>query len=60
MSYSIGQVADMLEVSVQSLRLWERHQLIPKPSRSPTNRRRYKDSDISVIREYLSKKYDEN
>lgn len=57
MSYSIGKVADMLEVSTQSLRLWERHQLIPKPNRSLTNMRRYTDDDINAIREYLSKKY---
>ena len=57
MTYSIGQVARMLELSTQSIRNWERQELIPKPSRSLTNRRKYTEDDIEAIREYLEEKY---
>jgi len=54
MSYSIGEVAKMLEVSPQSLRNWEVQGFIPKPHRSLTNRRRYGDEDIRAIRNYVN------
>ena len=56
MTYSIGEVAKMLEVSSASLRSWEKEGLIPKPYRRPTNRRRYTQEDIKAIREFLNQK----
>tara|TARA_Y100000310_G_scaffold298129_1_gene331763 strand:+ start:152 stop:454 length:303 start_codon:yes stop_codon:yes gene_type:complete len=54
MTYSIGEVAKMLEVSPVSLRNWERQGLIPKPHRSLTNRRRYGAEDIEAIKNRLT------
>ena len=56
MAYSIGRAAEMLEVSPQSLRKWERQGLIPKPHRRPTDRREYTDEDIKAIIEFLKKR----
>lgn len=56
MTYSIGEVAKMFRVSTQSLRCWEKQNLIPKPYRRPTNFREYSDADIEAIREFLSQK----
>jgi len=55
MNCSIGQVAKMLGISVQSLRNWEKQGIIPKPKRRPTNHREYADADIEAIKEYLKK-----
>lgn len=56
MGYSIGRAAEILNVSVQSLRSWENQGLIPKPERRPTGRREYSDEDIEAIKEYLNKR----
>lgn len=56
MAYSISRVAEMLEVSSQSLRKWEKQGLITKPRRRPTGRRAYTDEDIKAIEEYLNKR----
>jgi DNA-binding transcriptional MerR regulator len=53
MTYSIGEVAKMLNVSTQSLRSWERQGFIPECPRSPTNRRQYSDEGIKAIKDYL-------
>ena len=52
MTYSIGEVAKMLNVSTQSLRSWERQGFIPECPRSPTNRRQYSDEGIKAIKDY--------
>lgn len=54
MTYRIGEVARMMEVSVQSLRRWEEQGFILSIHRSPTNRRIYTETDITAIKEYLS------
>lgn len=56
MTYSIGEVAKMVEVCPNSLRHWEKKGFIPKPHRRPTNRREYTDEDIRAIKEYLNKR----
>jgi len=56
MAYSISRTAEILEVSTQSLRKWEKQGLIPKPHRRPTDRREYSDKDIQAIKEYLTKR----
>jgi len=53
---SIGQVAWILNVSVSSLRRWEREGILNKPSRTPTDRRDYSNEDIEAIRQFLEKK----
>jgi len=55
--YSIGSVARMLEVSVQTLRLYEAEGLIV-PGKSAGGQRRYSESDIrrlECIREAINK-----
>ena len=54
MTYSIGEVAKMLEVCPQTLRNWEKLGFIKKVHRRPTNHRRYTDEDIKTIKEYLN------
>lgn len=56
MTYSIGEVAKMVNVSPQALRNWERQGLIPSPHRRPTNIREYSDADIEAIQDYLNKR----
>lgn len=47
--YSIGTVARMLDVSVQTLRMYERVGLI-LPSKSPGNQRLYAEADVHRLR----------
>jgi DNA-binding transcriptional MerR regulator len=54
---SVGAVADRLSVSVQSLRRWEAEGLIPKPSRTLTDRRFYSESDLFEIQKFLEAKH---
>jgi DNA-binding transcriptional MerR regulator len=56
MTYHIGEVAKMFDISTESLRSWEKQGLIPKPYRRPTNRRQYTQEDIKAIREFLNQK----
>lgn len=53
MGYSIGRTAELLNVSVQSLRNWEKQNAIPRPDRRPTGHREYTEADIEAIKEYL-------
>jgi DNA-binding transcriptional MerR regulator len=55
--YSIGEVADFLDIPSSTLRYWETQFTILSPSRTPTGRRRYTASDIEKIRKlyYLVK-----
>jgi len=56
MAYSIGEVAKILEVSPQSIRLWEKMGFIPSPRRTLTNRRLYTDEDVSAIKRFLKRR----
>ena len=47
--YSIGTVAELLGVSVHTLRLYEREGLII-PAKSPGNQRLYSDEDVDRLR----------
>ena len=47
--YSIGEVADFLDIPSSTLRYWETQFTILSPSRTPTGRRRYTASDIEKI-----------
>ena len=56
MTYSIGEVAKILDISPQLIRNWENSGFIQKPKRRPTNRRRYSNEDIQKIEEYLKRR----
>ncbi|MFC1872147.1 MerR family transcriptional regulator [Chloroflexota bacterium] len=56
MTYTVGDVAVMLNVSSQSLRRWEVDGYIPTPTRRPTGRREYTEEDIEKIKDYLSER----
>jgi predicted transcriptional regulator len=56
MGYSIGEVARMLEISTQSLRIWEKDSGFPNISRNLLSRRRYTDSNIEAIRNFAVQK----
>lgn len=43
--YKIGEAAEMLDVHIQTLRIYDKQKLLP-PKRSSTNRRGYTDEDI--------------
>ena len=45
--YGIGKFADMLGVSVSTLRRWERGEKI-MPERTPGGQRRYKETDYKL------------
>ncbi|MDE5647161.1 MAG: MerR family transcriptional regulator [Muribaculaceae bacterium] len=55
--YTIGEVADFLDIPSSTLRYWESQFRILSPSRSPAGRRRYTATDIEKIRKlyYLVK-----
>lgn len=54
-TFKIGEVSKKLEVSVTSLRKWEKSGLIPKPHRTPTGHRIYGHRDIEEIKKHLNK-----
>lgn len=54
--FKIGEVARMLQVSIEALRLWERKGLTPKPHRRPTGLRTYSSEDIEAIRKHLKQR----
>jgi DNA-binding transcriptional MerR regulator len=56
MTYRIGELAKMLDLSAVTLRLWEKSGLIPKASRSTAGQRKYSDSDLKAIRQILESK----
>ncbi len=43
--YKIGEAAEILGVHIQTLRIYDRENLLP-PKRSETNRRGYTEADI--------------
>jgi len=58
--YGIGQVAEIVDVSSQSLRLWESQGLIPAPHRTATKHRRYTGDDVEVIKRFLENRFKDN
>lgn len=56
--YKIGEVAEMLQVPISTLRFWEREFNIIRPKRSDGNTRYYTPNDIENVRlvHYLVKK----
>jgi len=48
--YTIRQVAEMTGVPDNTIRSWERRFGIPRPDRSGSNQRRYRQRDIDMIR----------
>jgi MerR family transcriptional regulator, copper efflux regulator len=55
-SLSIGQVSNALDVSVDTLRYYERIGVIPRPARDTGGRRRYDDGDLDRLRFVLRAK----
>jgi len=49
-SYTIGEVARQLEISVDTLRYYEKIGLLPKVSRAESGIRQYSDKDISRLK----------
>ncbi|WGW10537.1 MerR family transcriptional regulator [Saxibacter everestensis] len=45
----VGQVAAELGISAETLRYYERHRVLPAPSRDAAGRRVYRDSDVHLI-----------
>jgi DNA-binding transcriptional MerR regulator len=56
MNYSIGEVARQLEICPQTLRNWEKKGFIPKPHRSPIDRRLYSSENIKQIQDYIQRR----
>ena len=54
--YKIGEVARMLQVSIESLRRWEQKGLIPKARRRLTGLRIYSSEDIEAIKKHLQQR----
>jgi DNA-binding transcriptional MerR regulator len=57
MTYRIGEVARMMRISTQSLRLWEKSETFPRVKRNLLARRSYTDEDIQAIKDFISKKH---
>jgi DNA-binding transcriptional MerR regulator len=55
--YTIGEVADLLDVNTSLIRFWEKEFKQLKPTLSKNGHRRYSKADISLIRyiQYLTK-----
>jgi excisionase family DNA binding protein len=53
MRVSIQEIANLLNVSTQSIRLWEKKGLIPKSERTLGGHRRY---DLKEVKKALEKK----
>ncbi len=49
-SYTIGKVAHLLTISVDTLRYYEKIGLLPKISRTESGARRYQDKDLSRLK----------
>ncbi len=47
--YLIGEVAEMTELPVHTLRQWQRHFPQFKPKRDRTNRRYYTEKEINIL-----------
>ena len=49
-SYTIGEIARKLEISVDTLRYYEKIGLLPKVSRAESGIRQYSDKDVSRLK----------
>jgi DNA-binding transcriptional MerR regulator len=49
MTYSIGQVADKLDISPYTLRYYDKEGLLPFVERNAAGRRRFKDNDFNFL-----------
>ena len=49
-SYSIGKLARVAKVSVDTIRFYEKIGLLPRPTRAPSGYRRYFDEDLRRLR----------
>src|SRR5215217_767483 len=47
---SIGDVVERTGLSEGTLRMWERRHGFPRPERLPSGHRRYRESDVELIR----------
>ncbi len=56
--YSIGEVSQMLEIPIYTLRFWEGQFPMFKPNRSPKGTRRYTQADIDMVKAIKSAVYD--
>ena len=50
MTYSIGEVAVTLDLTVHTLRYYDKEGLMPFVERSPSGQRLFKDSDIEALK----------
>lgn len=50
MTYKIGEVSGLLELSADTLRYYEKIKLLPKVSRNASGVREYDDKDISRLK----------
>ncbi len=48
-TYTIGDFAKTVDVNVETIRFYERKQLLPKPARSSSGYRLYADSDLKRL-----------
>ena len=54
--YSRGQIADLADVHIETLRFYERKGLLAPPQRSPGGYRRYSEKDLKRLRFILTAK----
>jgi DNA-binding transcriptional MerR regulator len=52
--YSVSEVAELLGVSMCSLRVWEKAKCFKAPKRSLTHHRKYSQEDVERIRSFLT------
>lgn len=52
--YTIGEVANILNISVEDIRQYEYESIIAPSSMGKFNRKLYNDNDINTIRQILS------
>ncbi len=48
-NYSIGQVAKIVQINIETIRYYERMSIIPKPGRSAGNQRVYEENHINRL-----------
>ncbi len=53
---TISEAAKKLQVSITSLRAWERQGKIPKVGRAPCRQRIFTEEDLAHVRSYLETK----
>lgn len=51
LTFSIGEVAAMLDISRHTLRAWERRHQMVEPVRTPSGQRRYTGEDVEILRQ---------